>query len=85
MRRTLAIVRAQLRASVALALQYRVEFLAEGALAILWMAVALVPLQFHVLRRSRPRSRPRRARFTNRPTRYNAIRNCLLPTGRHQS
>ena len=44
MRRTLAIVRAQLRASVALALQYRVEFLAEGALAILWMAVALVPL-----------------------------------------
>jgi ABC-2 type transport system permease protein len=44
MRRTLAILRAQLRASVALALQYRVEFVAEGALAILWMAVALVPL-----------------------------------------
>ena len=44
MRRTLAIVRAQLRASVAMALQYRVEFLVEGALAILWMAVALIPV-----------------------------------------
>jgi ABC-2 type transport system permease protein len=44
MKRTLAILRAQLRASVALALQYRVEFIAEGALAILWMAVALVPV-----------------------------------------
>ncbi|HWE24437.1 MAG TPA: ABC-2 family transporter protein [Myxococcales bacterium] len=44
MRRTLAIVRAQLRASVALALQYRVEFLVEGGLAILWMVVALVPV-----------------------------------------
>ena len=44
MRRSLAIVRAQLRASVALALQYRLEFLVEGALAILWMAVTLVPV-----------------------------------------
>jgi viologen exporter family transport system permease protein len=44
MRRALAIVRAQLRASVALALQYRLEFLIEGALAILWMAVTLVPV-----------------------------------------
>jgi len=44
MRRALAIVRAQLRASVALALQYRLEFLVEGALAILWIAVTLVPV-----------------------------------------
>src|SRR5207237_10058808 len=43
MKRTLAIVRAQLRASVALALQYRVEFIIEGALAVLWIGVALVP------------------------------------------
>ena len=44
MKRTLAIVRAQLRASIALALQYRVEFIVEGALAVLWMAVTLVPV-----------------------------------------
>ena len=44
MRRALAIVRAQLRASIALALQYRLEFLVEGALAILWIAVTLVPV-----------------------------------------
>ena len=44
MRRAFAIVRAQLRASVALALQYRLEFVVEGALAILWMAVTLVPI-----------------------------------------
>jgi ABC-2 type transport system permease protein len=44
MKRTLAIVRAQLRASIALALQYRVEFIVEGALAILWMGVTLVPV-----------------------------------------
>jgi ABC-2 type transport system permease protein len=44
MKRTLAIVRAQLRASLALALQYRLEFLVEGALAVLWMAVTLVPV-----------------------------------------
>ncbi|HEX9603150.1 MAG TPA: ABC-2 family transporter protein [Myxococcales bacterium] len=44
MRRALAIVRAQLRASIALGLQYRLEFLVEGGLAILWMAVTLVPL-----------------------------------------
>ena len=44
MRRALAIVRAQLRASIALALQYRLEFLVEGALAILWIAVTLVPM-----------------------------------------
>jgi viologen exporter family transport system permease protein len=44
MRRALAIVRAQLRASLALALQYRLEFLVEGALAVLWIAVTLVPI-----------------------------------------
>jgi ABC-2 type transport system permease protein len=44
MRRTLAVVAAQLRASVALALQYRIEFLVEGALALLWIAVTLVPV-----------------------------------------
>jgi ABC-2 type transport system permease protein len=44
MRRALAILRAQLRASVALALQYRLEFLVEGALAILWIGVTLVPI-----------------------------------------
>ena len=44
MRRALAIVRAQLRASIALALQYRLEFLVEGALAILWIADTLVPM-----------------------------------------
>ena len=44
MRRALAILAAQLRASAALALQYRLDFLVEGALAILWMAVALIPV-----------------------------------------
>ncbi len=44
MRRALSIVRAQLRASMALGLQYRLEFLVEGGLAVLWMAVTLIPL-----------------------------------------
>ena len=44
MMRLLRVVRAQLRASLALALQYRLEFVVEGALALLWMAVTLVPL-----------------------------------------
>jgi ABC-2 type transport system permease protein len=44
MRRTLRVIRAQLRASLAMALQYRFEFTVEGALALLWMAVTLVPL-----------------------------------------
>jgi ABC-2 type transport system permease protein len=44
MRRVLAVVRAQLRASATLALQYRVEFLIEGALALLWIAVTLIPV-----------------------------------------
>jgi len=42
--KTLRVVSAMMRASVALALQYRLEFVVEGALAVLWMAVALIPL-----------------------------------------
>jgi ABC-2 type transport system permease protein len=44
MMRPLQVVRAQLRASIAVALQYRLEFAVEGALALLWIAVTLVPL-----------------------------------------
>jgi ABC-2 type transport system permease protein len=44
MKRLLAIVRAQLRASAAMALQYRLDFVVEGLLALLWMAVTLVPV-----------------------------------------
>jgi len=44
MMRALRVVRALMHASVALALQYRIEFAVEGALALLWMAVTLVPL-----------------------------------------
>jgi ABC-2 type transport system permease protein len=44
MMRLLRVVRAQFRASIALALQYRLEFIVEGLLALLWMAVTLVPL-----------------------------------------
>ena len=42
--RVLRLVRAMLRTSIALALQYRLEFVVEGLLALLWMAVTLVPL-----------------------------------------
>ena len=42
--RFLRVVRALVHASVALAFQYRIEFVVEGALALLWMAVTLVPL-----------------------------------------
>ena len=38
------VVRAQLRASLAIALQYRLEFVVEGLLSLLWMGVTLVPL-----------------------------------------
>lgn len=38
------VIRAQVRASLALALQYRLEFVVEGALSLLWMAVTLVPI-----------------------------------------
>ncbi len=44
MMRVLRVVRAQLRASLSLALQYRLEFVVEGLLALLWMAVTLLPL-----------------------------------------
>ncbi|HTT71590.1 MAG TPA: ABC-2 family transporter protein [Anaeromyxobacteraceae bacterium] len=44
MRRYLALLFVQLRASTALALQYRVEFLGEGLLALFWTLWSLVPL-----------------------------------------
>ncbi len=44
MMRAVRVVRAQLRASVAIALQYRLEFAVEGALALLWVGVTLFPL-----------------------------------------
>jgi len=43
-RRHLRLLAVQLRASTALALQYRLEFLGQGALALLWTAWSLVPL-----------------------------------------
>jgi ABC-2 type transport system permease protein len=42
--RTVNVIRAQLRASLSLAVQYRLDFVVEGLLAILWMAVTLVPI-----------------------------------------
>ena len=42
--RILAVIRAQLRASLSLAAQYRLDFVVEGALALLWTAVTLVPV-----------------------------------------
>src|SRR3990172_5830373 len=44
MRRYLRLLGVQLRASTAIALQYRVEFLGEGALALFWAFWSLVPL-----------------------------------------
>jgi ABC-2 type transport system permease protein len=44
MKRLFAIIRAQLRASFALALQYRLDFVVDGLLAILWIGVTLVPV-----------------------------------------
>ena len=44
MRRYLRLLGVQFRASAAVALQYRVEFLVEGALAVFWMGWSLVPL-----------------------------------------
>jgi ABC-2 type transport system permease protein len=44
MKRALAVIRAQLRASLALAVQYRLDFVVEGLLALLWMGVTLVPM-----------------------------------------
>jgi ABC-2 type transport system permease protein len=42
--RTVNVIRAQLRASLSLAVQYRLDFVVEGLLALLWMGVALVPV-----------------------------------------
>jgi ABC-2 type transport system permease protein len=42
--RYLRLLEVQLRASVLLAVQYRVDFLAEGVVGVFWMATALVPL-----------------------------------------
>jgi ABC-2 type transport system permease protein len=43
-RRYLRLLGIQLRASTAIAMQYRVEFLGEGALAVFWSLWSLVPL-----------------------------------------
>jgi ABC-2 type transport system permease protein len=43
-RRYLRLLAVQLRTSGALAMQYRVEFLVEGALALFWMTWSLVPI-----------------------------------------
>ena len=42
--RVLQVIRALLRASLSLAAQYRLDFAVEGALALLWTAVTLVPV-----------------------------------------
>ena len=42
--RAVNVIRAQLRASLSLAVQYRLDFVVEGLLALLWMAVTLVPV-----------------------------------------
>ena len=47
-------VRALLRASAALALQYRLEFIVEGVLALFWQGVTLIPL-WVVFGKRRPR------------------------------
>jgi len=44
MRRYLALFGVQFRASAAVAMQYRLDFLVEGGLAVFWMAWSLVPL-----------------------------------------
>src|SRR5512144_539685 len=44
MRRYLARLAVQFRASAAVAMQYRLDFLVEGGLAVFWMAWSLVPL-----------------------------------------
>lgn len=44
MGRYLRLLGIQFRASAAVAMQYRVEFLVEGALAVFWMGWSLVPL-----------------------------------------
>src|SRR5512134_3424796 len=44
MRRYLRLLGVQFRASAAVAMQYRLDFLVEGGLAVFWMAWSLVPL-----------------------------------------
>ena len=44
MRRTLRVLLAQIRISLLVSLQYRVDFLVDAAIEILWTATALVPL-----------------------------------------
>ena len=44
MRRYLRLLAVQVRASTAIAMQYRVQFLVEGALALFWTGWSLVPL-----------------------------------------
>jgi ABC-2 type transport system permease protein len=44
LRRYLRLVRVQLRMSLTTAMQYRIEFLLKGGMALFWMAVTLVPL-----------------------------------------
>ncbi len=44
MRRYLALLGVQLRASAAVAMQYRLDFLVGGGLAVFWMGWSLVPL-----------------------------------------
>ena len=44
MRRYLALLGVQFRASAAVAMQYRLDFLVQGGLAVFWMAWSLVPL-----------------------------------------
>lgn len=44
MRRYLRLLAVQLRASAAISMQYRVEFLVEGALAFFWTVWSIVPL-----------------------------------------
>ena len=44
MSRYLRLLGVQFRASAAVAMQYRLDFLVEGGLAVFWMAWSLVPL-----------------------------------------
>ncbi|HET6923149.1 MAG TPA: ABC-2 family transporter protein [Anaeromyxobacteraceae bacterium] len=44
MRRYLALLGVQFRASAAVAMQYRLDFLVQGGLAVFWVAWSLVPL-----------------------------------------
>ena len=51
--RHLAVLRANLRLSFLLAMQYRWEFLLDGAMSLLWTAAAIVPL--YLVFEERPR------------------------------